>query len=463
MIEKLADAGVGTIIGMHMGQELRDEADKHNMHVIIAGHMSSDSVGINLFLDELERHGVKTIADAAASSACTATRTARSCARSRARCRRAERLRRAAAPGRRRGPDPSPMSTRPAVVRERSARRRAAGAGRRAARSARGPGRRRRRRLLRPRALERARLRRQLRGRRGVVEAVDLAHLYDARAYLALNTLLKDDEVGPALAALEAPYLAGLDALIVADLGFALQVRRAYPGPAAARQHAGRDAQLLAAGRARPPRLLARRAGARAEPRGDRRARRARPGARGLRPRRPVLRLLGRLPALQHGRRPQRQPRALQPVLPSAVHDEPRPAAASGRAAAAPTPPSQPRHVHVGPRGHRRPAAARGRRRDVAQDRGPHEGRGVRGRHHRRVPGGARRRPGGPRGYAVRPEWRRSLEQSFSRSFTTAHLEGRHHEVRSGGRGGHRGVLVGRVATRRRGATARSRCASRSR
>ena len=62
VMEKLADAGVGTIVGMHMGQELRDEADKHSIHVVIAGHMSSDSVGINLFLDELERKGVKTIA-----------------------------------------------------------------------------------------------------------------------------------------------------------------------------------------------------------------------------------------------------------------------------------------------------------------------------------------------------------------------------------------------------------------
>jgi hypothetical protein len=30
--------------------------------VVIAGHMSSDSLGINQFLDELERHGVRTIA-----------------------------------------------------------------------------------------------------------------------------------------------------------------------------------------------------------------------------------------------------------------------------------------------------------------------------------------------------------------------------------------------------------------
>jgi hypothetical protein len=62
VLEKLADGGVGTIVGMHMGEELRTEAEKNNMHVIIAGHMSSDSLGINLFLDELERHGVQTIA-----------------------------------------------------------------------------------------------------------------------------------------------------------------------------------------------------------------------------------------------------------------------------------------------------------------------------------------------------------------------------------------------------------------
>jgi len=62
VIEKLADGGVGTIVGMHMGEELREQAEKHNIHVLIAGHMSSDSLGINLFLDELERGGVKTIA-----------------------------------------------------------------------------------------------------------------------------------------------------------------------------------------------------------------------------------------------------------------------------------------------------------------------------------------------------------------------------------------------------------------
>jgi len=62
VLEKLADNGVGTIVGMHMSEDLRNEADKQNIHVVIAGHMSSDSVGINLLMDELERQGVATIA-----------------------------------------------------------------------------------------------------------------------------------------------------------------------------------------------------------------------------------------------------------------------------------------------------------------------------------------------------------------------------------------------------------------
>ena len=37
------------MVGMHMGTgDARDEAEKRNMHIVIAGHMSSDSLGINL-------------------------------------------------------------------------------------------------------------------------------------------------------------------------------------------------------------------------------------------------------------------------------------------------------------------------------------------------------------------------------------------------------------------------------
>ena len=59
--EKMAQAGIGTVIGMHMGEEHRKEAEKYHVNVVIAGHMASDSLGLNLFLDELETKGLEII------------------------------------------------------------------------------------------------------------------------------------------------------------------------------------------------------------------------------------------------------------------------------------------------------------------------------------------------------------------------------------------------------------------
>lgn len=59
--EKLAMAGVGTVIGMHAGEEHRKEAMKYHINLVIAGHMSSDSLGMNLLLDELEKNKIKII------------------------------------------------------------------------------------------------------------------------------------------------------------------------------------------------------------------------------------------------------------------------------------------------------------------------------------------------------------------------------------------------------------------
>jgi len=61
-ISKLAEAGVGTIVGMHMGEEHRKKAKDEHMNVVIAGHMASDSLGMNLIIDEFERQGVEVIA-----------------------------------------------------------------------------------------------------------------------------------------------------------------------------------------------------------------------------------------------------------------------------------------------------------------------------------------------------------------------------------------------------------------
>ncbi|MBU4481336.1 Nif3-like dinuclear metal center hexameric protein [Patescibacteria group bacterium] len=59
--EKMAQAGIGTLVGMHMGEESKKEAEAANINVVIAGHMSSDSLGVNLFLDELQKKGIEIV------------------------------------------------------------------------------------------------------------------------------------------------------------------------------------------------------------------------------------------------------------------------------------------------------------------------------------------------------------------------------------------------------------------
>ncbi len=59
--EKLSQAGVGTLIGMHLADAHRKEVEKHHMNYVIAGHMASDSLGLNLLLDEIEKQGIEII------------------------------------------------------------------------------------------------------------------------------------------------------------------------------------------------------------------------------------------------------------------------------------------------------------------------------------------------------------------------------------------------------------------
>jgi len=59
--EKMAQAGIGTIIGMHMREESKKEAEAANINVVVAGHISSDSLGMNLFLDELQKRNIQII------------------------------------------------------------------------------------------------------------------------------------------------------------------------------------------------------------------------------------------------------------------------------------------------------------------------------------------------------------------------------------------------------------------
>ncbi len=59
--EKLAIAGVGTIVGMHIGEDHRKEAEKNHVNVVIAGHISSDNLGVNLMLDHILKPDMEVI------------------------------------------------------------------------------------------------------------------------------------------------------------------------------------------------------------------------------------------------------------------------------------------------------------------------------------------------------------------------------------------------------------------
>lgn len=58
---EMAKAGVGTIIEMHVPEESIQELKKLHINVIDCGHMAADSIGANLFLDEIENRGIKVI------------------------------------------------------------------------------------------------------------------------------------------------------------------------------------------------------------------------------------------------------------------------------------------------------------------------------------------------------------------------------------------------------------------
>ncbi len=53
LYEGLSRAGVGTIVGMHMSEDHRKEAQKHHLNVVIAGHIASDNLGMNLLFDAI--------------------------------------------------------------------------------------------------------------------------------------------------------------------------------------------------------------------------------------------------------------------------------------------------------------------------------------------------------------------------------------------------------------------------
>jgi putative NIF3 family GTP cyclohydrolase 1 type 2 len=55
IFEKQAAAGISTLVGMHFSEEALEKARKANLNVVVAGHLASDNLGLNLLLDQIEQ------------------------------------------------------------------------------------------------------------------------------------------------------------------------------------------------------------------------------------------------------------------------------------------------------------------------------------------------------------------------------------------------------------------------
>jgi hypothetical protein len=51
IFQNLSASKINTIVGMHIGDEHKKEAEKYQINYVIAGHISSDNLGMNLLLD----------------------------------------------------------------------------------------------------------------------------------------------------------------------------------------------------------------------------------------------------------------------------------------------------------------------------------------------------------------------------------------------------------------------------
>ena len=56
-LDRLSAAGVGTLVGMHYSEEHKKRAEKLKLNLVVAGHISSDVLGMNLVLDRIESLG----------------------------------------------------------------------------------------------------------------------------------------------------------------------------------------------------------------------------------------------------------------------------------------------------------------------------------------------------------------------------------------------------------------------
>lgn len=60
-MKALAEAGISTVVCMHATEGMVNSAKDARLNLVIAGHIASDNVGLNLFLDQLEAAGVEIV------------------------------------------------------------------------------------------------------------------------------------------------------------------------------------------------------------------------------------------------------------------------------------------------------------------------------------------------------------------------------------------------------------------
>lgn len=57
IFKRLSETGISTLVCMHLSEEHFKKAKEEYMNVIVAGHIASDTLGLNLMLDELDKKG----------------------------------------------------------------------------------------------------------------------------------------------------------------------------------------------------------------------------------------------------------------------------------------------------------------------------------------------------------------------------------------------------------------------
>ncbi len=55
IFQRYANSGISTLVGMHYSEEHLENAKNAKLNVVVAGHVSSDVLGLNLLFDEIEK------------------------------------------------------------------------------------------------------------------------------------------------------------------------------------------------------------------------------------------------------------------------------------------------------------------------------------------------------------------------------------------------------------------------